>query len=188
MHRTGQEWNPYPSPWYWQLCHSGTGELPGFYVAAKLVLQTTLGHLWELSIPGRQYEFIHLVKWLLNCSNTTSTFAFLSSCSIMINICMLRSNWKNSFFPFKWEGLRHYFYVDSVKENFQEAYILSKITSLWFHFAFTSSSLLFFPGDTSPRRGMISSNCSNSLQISLTVPSLSNSLLSAKEGTMWLWR
>lgn len=54
-----------PSECCWQLCCSGMADLSDFYLAANLFSQTTLGHLWEPSVPGLWYRFIHLAKGLL---------------------------------------------------------------------------------------------------------------------------
>lgn len=72
------------------------GTAARFLFAARLFLKTMLGHLREPSIPGLQYKFIHLAKWLLELFRYNWHFCPFK-CFIIID--MASSNQENSFSP-----------------------------------------------------------------------------------------
>lgn len=119
VHSKGQKWNPlHASKCCWRLCYSQVAELSDFYLAAKRLSQTRLGHLWEPSVPSWWCKLIHLDKWLLKSFGCHWYFCLFKFLLIVIKINFMSSNQENSSSPFRWGGLKHCFYADLEKGKF----------------------------------------------------------------------
>lgn len=144
-----------------------------FYLAHKLFSQTLLSHLWEPSIPGLWYKFVHLAKWFLKLFWYNWLFCFLN---------FLLHNYKNQhdelksgkfFLTFQMRRSKTLFLFWFGKEGFPGSpyiklghIIVNSLGVYLFIIGF------FFRFDTSLSRRKIFFNGSNSLLISLTVHSI----------------